>query len=68
LEKSGQKNKFFFTPFSLHFSLHLFKKCQKTGDSSNVPGNHNPKVASSNLATATTKLKIKFGSKTLLFM
>ena len=24
MEKSGQKKKVFFTPFSLHFSLHLF--------------------------------------------
>ena len=45
LEKSGQKNKFLFTPLS---------KIPETGDSSNVPGSHNPKVASSNLATATT--------------
>ena len=36
----------FFTPF---------KKTPEINDSGNVPGNHNPKVASSNLATATTK-------------
>ena len=42
--------------FTLHSTLHFFLKRYKSGDSSNVPGYYNPKIASSNLATATKNL------------